>query len=755
MPAPRCPYFGGCGGCTSQNVAYHDQLEAKRNALAELLGVEDISVFSGRDYHYRSRVDMPFHPGGLGFRRRGRWDVIEDIEQCAIAEEEVNRLIAAVRAAFPSPDAFNVRRRTGTLRYAVIRTTRVETSVTFIVNADSARIEGARQLVAAFADSGAADNVLIGFVPSNTDRSITEEYEVVRGSARLEEELLDLRFEYHSQGFFQANRRLAEDMLRYSCERLAEHGNGSGELVDLYGGVGLFGIVNAAAVGRVTVVEQHPRSIESAERNLARHLTGEHRACRRTAEQLLSLALERPLYLITDPPRAGMHPRVLRTLDYLQPDVMLYVSCNPERLADELAHLQGYRPASVALFDLFPQTPHFEAVVELLAKTPLRADHPKTAQFASPQKTGYRTFRLTTNPGIEADVTKEIGSVLSTASEPPPVTRGTALPRSIEKPFALAGNVFLECEHPKTAECIRKLLPRLRSVYHAIEHLHHFQLPEEDPLATIRAELEALPVPAMERAASFRVTTNRSGDHSFASYDVQKHAGAVLNRRYGTPVDLEGFELELRVDVVEHYCLVGLQYTRTALDRRFPWRFRPRVTLRTPIAFAMLQHAGVTSDCGPRRLLDPFCGSGTILIEAADIDPELTLEGCDWTHPTVEGALDNLAACGFGNRVQIAHANALSIHERYPPEYFDYIVTNPPYGVRLGKNIEFRGFYERFLSAAGGVLKPNGRLVLLVGPRRAAFEAVLREYGKFEIIRSSVVESGGVYPSLYVLRTGD
>ncbi len=743
---PRCPYFGACGGCTTQNIQYREQLRRKRDALAGLLGTEEITVFSDAEYGYRSRVDMPFHPQGLGFRRRGRWDLIEDIEQCAIAEGTVNRLVAAVRAAFPAPDAFDVRHRIGTLRYAVIRATRLESAVTFILNPESPRVREAGDAVRAFAASGATDNVLLGYVPPNTDHSVTDDYKVVLGSAHLEEELLGLRFQYHSQGFFQANRELTEAMLRYSCERFAERTDGSGELVDLYGGVGLFGIVNAAVGGRLTVVEQDARSVQCAERNIARHLPGEHRAVARPAEQLLSLPLARPLYMVTDPPRAGMHPRVLRVLDYLQPDVLLYISCNPERLADEIPQLSGYQVASAALFDLFPQTPHYEAVVELVARSPLKTAAPRTAAFASPTETRRRVFRFTTNPGIENDVTRELTRVLSPSAE------SEASFRSIEKPFALAGNVFLECTTDKAAAQLETAIPALRSIYHAIEHLHHFTLSDADPLGSIRAQLEQLSVPEMEAALSFRITTNRSGDHPFSSYEVQREAGAVINRLYGTPVDLEHYELELRVDVIEHYCLIGLQRTREPLDRRFPWRFRPRVTLRTPLAFAMLQRAGVLQEHGPRRLLDPFCGSGTILVEAADLVDELEIEGSDWTRSAVEGAIDNLEACGYRERVRVTHGNALAIADRYPEEQFDYIVTNPPYGVRLGKNIEFRSFYERFLTAAFTVLKSGGRLVLLVGPRRAPFEAVLREQGTFEVEHTSVVESGGVYPSLFVLR---
>ena len=750
METPRCPYFGACGGCTTQDVAYRHQRDRKRDDLAKLFGTDEISVFSHQPYGYRSRVDMPFHPGGLGFRRRGRWDLIENIERCAIAEDAVNRLIGAVRAAFPEPDAFDVRRRTGTLRYAVIRTTRLESCVTIILNPESPRLEDARRRIRAFSESGVADNVLIGYVPPNTDHSVTENYEVLRGSAYLTEELLGLRFEFHSQGFFQANRALTEEMLRYSCERLARHAGGSGELVDLYGGVGSFGIVNGAAAGRVTVMEEHPRSVESAERNLAEHLGAPqhapHRAIARPSEQLPALDLQRPLYVITDPPRAGMHPRVLRALEYLRPDAVLYVSCNPERAADELAQLESYHVESLALFDLFPQTPHYEAVIELVAKNPLGTGRPLSDRFRTPRESGQRVFRLTTNPGIEADVTHETREFRElTPEDASEIT-------TVEKPFALAGNVFLECRNDRVARRLRAAIPRMRSIYHAVEHLHHFALSAHEPLDSIRRELESLPLPAFAEAGSFRVTTNRSGDHPFASHDVQREVGAIVNRRYRTPVDLENFELELRVDVIEHYCLVGMQMTREALDRRFPWRFRPRVTLRTPLAFAMLQRAGIPSDKGARRLLDPFCGSGTILIEAADLDSELELYGGDWTHATVEGARDNLEACGYADRVSVTRANALEIHEQYPHGSFEYIVTNPPYGVRLGKNIEFEGFYRRFLTAAHQVLKPDGRLVILVGPRRAPFEAVLRELETFELLESTVVESGGVYPSLMVLR---
>jgi tRNA (uracil-5-)-methyltransferase len=365
MAEPLCPYFGDCGGCIAQNVDYPAQLENKRKQLANAIGREEIEVFYGREYFYRTRVDMVFHPGGLGFRRKGVWHKVIDIGKCVIANEKINQLISEVRSFFTAVDAFDLRKKSGTFRYAVIRAPQEDSSISFVLNGNSTHLLEAREKIQEFARSCGAASVVVTYVPAITDVSVSEDYFVVKGTDRLRESYLGHTFQHHVQGFFQNNFHMAEKLHGYVREILRRYDTAGVHLLDLYGGVGTFGIINADLFREVTVVESFPQAIECAERNIAADGVGNVRAVALDASRLKNLKPAGPLYVITDPPRSGMHPKTIHELNLLHPGLIVYVSCNVKQLGADLPKLKGYAIRSAALFDLFPQTPHSEAVLEL------------------------------------------------------------------------------------------------------------------------------------------------------------------------------------------------------------------------------------------------------------------------------------------------------------------------------------------------------------------------------------------------------
>src|SRR3989338_5759677 len=95
-----CPYFGKCGGCSSQHIPYEQQLDNKLDFLRKQLSFENVRVFSKNPYHYRNRIDFVFHPSGLGLREKGKWDKYVDVQHCAIANEKVNNLLEEARSFF-------------------------------------------------------------------------------------------------------------------------------------------------------------------------------------------------------------------------------------------------------------------------------------------------------------------------------------------------------------------------------------------------------------------------------------------------------------------------------------------------------------------------------------------------------------------------------------------------------------------------------------------------------------------------------
>ena len=369
---------------------------------------------------------------------------------------------------------------------------------------------------------------------------------------------------------------------------------------------------------------------------------------------------------------------------------------------------------------------------------------------------------LTTNPGLESIVAEEFCQRCA--------DEGMPAPQVELRPFGFGGQVIVHAGVGGVETALR-----LRSIHHVLRLLYRFDVTDEskavevfadnpasdvasdseDPaipapcsaVARIYRELRQRGVPELEAAASFRVTTKRTGTHDFTSLDVQRFAGGALLARHQCTVDLLNHDVDVRVDVIEHTCIVGIQLSRRALSKRISRSLRPVAALKANVAYAMLHLAGVNAET--RSLLDPFCGSGTILLEAADLHPHLRLFGCDYNATALVAARSNLANAGHGDRAALCCCDArrmAAVYERL----FDAIVTNPPFGIRHGQRIDFDGFYYRLLEQVSQLLRPRGRLTLLSW-KRGVIDRVNRRQGLFRQLHSRVVETGGIYPRIYVL----
>ena len=366
MAKPLCPYFGKCGGCSFQDVDYADQLESKKQRILEAVDVKDIQVFSGREYFYRHRMDMVFHEGGLGFKERGAWYNIIDVKRCVISNEKLNEFISEIRSFFSGVDVFHVKKKVGTFRYAVIRTPPTDSSVSIILNQDSPRLDEAEERIKEFAQTTSAYNVLMTFVPPNRGVSVSEEFSVIKGREMLKEEYVGKKFWYPIQGFFQNNHDVAERMHIYVNGLLREYETQDAHLLDLYGGVGTFALVNANLFKEAMIIENSERAVEAAKKNIKDNKIGNVHALFQDSKRLKDVELGKPLFVVVDPPRSGIHPKAVKRLNEIRPEVVIYISCNIHQLRGDLGNLKGYKIKSVALFDLFPQTPHIETVAELI-----------------------------------------------------------------------------------------------------------------------------------------------------------------------------------------------------------------------------------------------------------------------------------------------------------------------------------------------------------------------------------------------------
>ena len=378
MVEPLCKYFGQCGGCSSQHIDYAIQLDNKRKQLAHSIGLEGdsaqaIQVFSDKEYYYRNRMDLMFTPRGIGLRKKGDWRSCVDIEQCVIANEKLNLLIKEIRQNFQSVDFFDVRKSQGTYRYVVIRTpgnaSSSTSSISFVLNEDSTKTGEAIDKIKHYSKISSAENIIVTYVPRQTDMSISEEFFVVKGKDMLTETYLDKEFTYSVQGFFQNNTAMAEKMHEYVHELCRKHASQTLTLLDLYAGVGTFGINNCGFFKKLFIIESDKHCIAAARINIDANKINNAEIIEMDAMQLKKVDLpDKDLFVITDPPRSGMHPKTIEQLNKLRPKVIIYISCNIEQLGKDLPKFKDYELRSSAMFDLFPHTPHVEAIVELVLK---------------------------------------------------------------------------------------------------------------------------------------------------------------------------------------------------------------------------------------------------------------------------------------------------------------------------------------------------------------------------------------------------
>ena len=282
---------------------------------------------------------------------------------------------------------------------------------------------------------------------------------------------------------------------------------------------------------------------------------------------------------------------------------------------------------------------------------------------------------------------------------------------------------------------------QLRTAQDVVELRHEAEAASLDDL---RAHLRGLELPELADAESFRVEGRLAGEPGFTRRELAGAAGAVLQRRHGTPVDLERPDLLVWVELVHGRLLTGIPLNRESLDRRLRRGRALRVSLKPTIAAAMIRSAGAQR--GAPSLLDPCCGAATIPVEAVLANSRVSAFGSDWDEATVEAARGTIANHGVDVKLQRCDARELGAGWS---RRFDRIVTNPPYGLRVGRRLRLDEFYLRLLRGCAEVLEPGGRVVWLT-PRRRAIERAVAEL-PFEIRQELELQLGDLRPRIYLL----
>jgi 23S rRNA (uracil1939-C5)-methyltransferase len=368
--APECRYFGTCGGCHWQHLAYASQLEWKRNILRELLArvgkLTDVSVSApispAGPWEYRGRTQFKVFASDrlrIGFHQRETHRVV-DIERCPLLDARLNRVLGVLRRMrdpalpklFPSLREVWVAVGTGTGEAIVSLFAR-------------ARDRAAIRLL--FHRIQAEMPTLQGIVLLDGDPRQHPRVVDRHGHETLVEQVGDFRFRVDATAFFQVNGLAAKTLTRLVVEGAAL--TGTERVLDLYGGVGTFTVPLARLTREVIGVEANAVAAADAVHNLRSNGCAGARVVQAQAEQALpELAQEGPWdVVILDPPRQGVSRRVLDAVTGMAAPRLVYVSCDPSTLARDLGILvrAGYRCTALTPVDLFPQTFHLESVAIL------------------------------------------------------------------------------------------------------------------------------------------------------------------------------------------------------------------------------------------------------------------------------------------------------------------------------------------------------------------------------------------------------
>ncbi len=388
-----CPHAGVCGGCLWQHLDYKAQLQEKMRGITELFTRLELQekllniIPAEQTLGYRNRMDFAIGWNGeIGLKEYGSWNRYVNINECLLLPSGVEKILQTVRDWMKKYDLqpWDAKFHSGDVRYVVIRDGHgTGQRMVAIIVFDQSRIqEDAKDdLKLCLQAISGITHLLIGQQNLPADLSFAQTYETVFGHELLSEEINGITYSIHPNSFFQTNSSMAGKLQSTVLDNVKanlnhESTNGkklkTNKLLDLYCGLGFFGLAAAKADSELEVhgFELDEQAIKLASQNAIINKVGDR--CHFSSGKAEDLSWKNiPAdIIILDPPRSGLHPRVLETLldDSIKPlaSSIIYVSCNYHRLEQELPKfMERYTIQSIQPLDLFPQTPHVEVVVTM------------------------------------------------------------------------------------------------------------------------------------------------------------------------------------------------------------------------------------------------------------------------------------------------------------------------------------------------------------------------------------------------------
>ena len=393
---PICEHFGVCGGCKWQNMNYSQQLFYKQNEVKnhlQRIGKIELPEFepilgSEKQFFYRNKMEFSFsnsrwltekeiestddlgNRNALGFHIPKMWDKILDINKCHLQEDPSNAIRNEIRA-FANENGltfFNPRAHEGLLRTLMLRTASTGEIMVLLQFFEDDKAN--RELILDHIYEKFPQITSLQFVVNNkaNDTLYDTNIQLYKGRDYILEEMEGLKFSINAKSFYQTNSDQAFEL--YKITRDFAGLTGDETVYDLYTGTGTIAQFVSKNAKKVIGVESVPEAISDAKANAKRN---EIRNCEFFVGDMKVVFNEsfiaqhgKPDVIITDPPRDGMHKDVIEQILKIEPQKVVYVSCNSATQARDLALMdEKYKVTRVRPVDMFPQTHHVENVVLL------------------------------------------------------------------------------------------------------------------------------------------------------------------------------------------------------------------------------------------------------------------------------------------------------------------------------------------------------------------------------------------------------
>lgn len=379
MPNTCVNYEKKCGGCPLLALPYREQLAKKQARLQELLGgFAPVKAVQGmaEPLHYRNKAIASFatQRGKLvcGLYAEGTHRVLPGAD-CLLQEEILNKTLAAVLDAARACrwTAYDEDRGTGLLRHTVLRSSG-DGKVLVTLVTPGPDLPGSKNFCTALRKKAPwVVSIVQNINPTRSSAVLGSREKTLYGPGFVLDTLCGTQFAISSRSFYQVNRTQTEVLYKKALE-LAKL-TGRETVIDAYCGIGTIGLCAAPLAKQVIGVERNPAAVKDAAANARRNKIANARfVCADATEWMAAAAGEglHPDVVFLDPPRAGSTPECIAAVNKMKPRRVVYVSCDPETLARDVAAFTrlGWRAAKFCPVDLFPQTKHVETVVLLSHK---------------------------------------------------------------------------------------------------------------------------------------------------------------------------------------------------------------------------------------------------------------------------------------------------------------------------------------------------------------------------------------------------